>query len=137
MLLVDSEEPVVGIDPWAHLAVRDHWSRPAGATENQCHLMVQIMESWFLADPPAIRRILGPQFRESALPANARVEEIAKATVIEKLNHAARDCPKGGYRKGEDSFAILGAIEPAKIEAAAPFARRFFGVLRAGGLELD
>ena len=45
LLLVDSEEPVKLTVPWQHLKDRDGWNRPAGATDDQCHLMVQVMES--------------------------------------------------------------------------------------------
>ncbi|MGB6868083.1 MAG: DUF4276 family protein, partial [Acidobacteriaceae bacterium] len=49
VLLVDSEE-VVLTDPWKHLANRvgDGWRQPAGTTDDQVQLMVQVMESWFL-----------------------------------------------------------------------------------------
>ena len=45
LLLVDSEGPMSGSDPWAHLRNGDGWERPEPATEDQCHLMVQVMES--------------------------------------------------------------------------------------------
>ena len=45
MLLVDAERPVASSGPWGHLnAPPDSWVRPAGATDDQCHLMVQVME---------------------------------------------------------------------------------------------
>ena len=47
MLLVDAEEEVTASSAWAHLRSRDNWRRPTGATNDQCHLMVQVMESWF------------------------------------------------------------------------------------------
>lgn len=65
LLLVDSEVPVSD-SPWRHLQSRDAWSRPEGAQDEQAHLMVQVMESWFLADRPALVRHFGQGFRESA-----------------------------------------------------------------------
>ena len=55
MLLVDSEEPVRPEnqeEPWNHLAAIGavRLTRPSGATDDHVHLMVQCMESWFLAD---------------------------------------------------------------------------------------
>ena len=53
LLLVDSEGPVIPRHydkPWAHLKERDFWNQPADTTDEQAHLMVQCMESWFLAD---------------------------------------------------------------------------------------
>ena len=51
ILLVDSEEAVAAA-AWQHLATRqgDNWQRPIGASDDQAHLMVQVMEAWFLAD---------------------------------------------------------------------------------------
>lgn len=45
-LLVDAEAPVAAAGPWQHLFSRDGWICPRGATDQQCHLMVQVMESW-------------------------------------------------------------------------------------------
>jgi predicted ATPase len=61
LLLVDSEEPVETGDPWEHVAHRldDLWVRPAEATEDQLHFMVQCMEAWFLADRIASESFLG------------------------------------------------------------------------------
>ena len=47
--------------------------------------MVQIMESWFLADIDALRRFYDGGFRESALEGNPRVEEIPKTDVLRRL----------------------------------------------------
>ena len=54
MLLVDSEQEVTTSSSWTHLRSRDNWRRPPDASSDQCHLMVQVMESWFLADRPAM-----------------------------------------------------------------------------------
>lgn len=62
MLLVDSEAPISnecqqGDDkskwlPWRHLKERDGdgWEKPERSDDDDCHLMVQVMESCFLAD---------------------------------------------------------------------------------------
>jgi hypothetical protein len=50
LLLVDSEDPVqLGHTVWQHLKARDDWDQPEG-TDDQAFLMVQVMETWFLAD---------------------------------------------------------------------------------------
>ena len=79
VLLVDSEDPVDGVLPWHHLRDRDRWTQPPKAGDDSAHLMVQVMESWFLADRAALRRYFGHGFRETALPGHVAVEEIAKA----------------------------------------------------------
>lgn len=133
MLLVDAEEPVTLSDSWQHLSDRDGWDRPDGARGDHCHLMVQVMESWFLADRPALAAFYGHGFRENSLPGNLRVEEIRKDNVLRGLKAAAKSTTKGSYDKGAHSFAILGGIDPAVVESVAPAAKGFLDVLRAGG----
>ncbi len=69
LLLVDSEGPVaVGKSVWQYLSLNNkNWIRPSGAGENQAFLMVQSMETWFLADRVALRKHFGAKFRQNAL----------------------------------------------------------------------
>ena len=54
VLLVDAEDAVPERTlPKTHLARRDRWDL-SGFADEQCHLMVQMMEAWFLADPDAL-----------------------------------------------------------------------------------
>ena len=135
MLLVDAEEPLSADDPWDHLRERpgDRWERPPGAREDYCHLMVQVMESWFLADKATLARFYGSGFQENALPRNPSIEQIPKADVLAGLSRATRRTKKKSYDKGSHSFEILGEIDPSAVEGAAPFARRLLNTLRAGG----
>lgn len=134
VLLVDSEGPVAeGVGPCTHLRNRqgDGWDRPEGATDEQAHLMVQCMESWFLADPESLAGIYGNGFRPNALPRRADIERIAKQDVFAGLQNATRDCGgRRGYRKGRDSFEALAELNPDKVTAASPHAERLFDVLR-------
>ena len=69
-LLVDSEGPVVPEHSvWQHLHARDGWPRPEGAGDDRAFLMVQVMETWFLADREALRSYFGTGFGENALRA--------------------------------------------------------------------
>ncbi len=135
VLLVDSEGPVAeGAGPWTHLRNRqgDGWDRPEGATDDQAHLMVQCMEGWFLADREALRAVFGTDFRPAALPQRAEIEQIAKQDVFAGLANATRDCGgRRGYRKGRDSFDVVAALDPAKVTAASPHAKRLVDVLLA------
>ena len=133
MLLVDAEGPVGTSDPWQHLFDRDGWSRPDGASCDHCHLMVQLMESWFLADRSALVSFYGPDFRETALPQNPSVEKIRKEDVLRGLKGATRRSTKGTYHKASHSFAILGEIDSAVVESVAPSARVRLDALRTGG----
>ena len=130
MLVVDSEEPVTAAGPWEHVQARDQWARPSAATDDRCHLMVQCMEAWFLADRQSLTRYFGQDFREAALPANEQVEEIAKTDVLDGLKHATRVTQKGPYSKGKHGFDILAVLNPTMVEGAAPHARRLLEDLR-------
>ena len=129
ILLVDAEGPVTAQSTWQHLQANDGWSRPARATDDQCHLMVQVMESWFLADVNALASFYGQGFRRQALPGNPNVEQISKQDVFNRLAQATRNSGKGSYDKGAHSFAILALLEPAKVRAASLHAERFIRAL--------
>lgn len=60
--------------PQKHLGERsgDRWDKPKGARETDCHLMVQVMESWFLADREALSRFFGEGSHDNVLPAQSR-----------------------------------------------------------------
>lgn len=129
LLLVDAEEPVKGVGSWQHLKNRDGWPRPAGATDDQCHLMAQIMESWFLADRDALEEFYGQGYRGNALPQNPQIEQIAKDRVLDGLKDATRDTSKREYNKGSHSFEILARLDPEKVQDASPHAKRFVEAL--------
>ena len=133
VLLVDSEGPVAaGAGAWRHLKDRDGWDKPAGATNDHVHLMVQCMEAWFLADRPALAEYFGDGFSENSLPRRADVEKVSKQDLGRGLNAATRNSrPKGAYSKGRDSFAILVNLDPDKVADASPHAKRFLEALRA------
>lgn len=126
-LLVDSED-TVGIDlqskPWDYLRQRDHWNQPAEATHEQAHLMIQCMESWFLADQDTLRQFFGKGFNSHALPRNSKIEEIEKTDVFKSLENASRSSEKGSYGKADHSFKILEKLDSEKIIASSPSVQR-------------
>ncbi len=133
MLLVDSEGPVADpatdAQPWRHLNSHDRWERPARASDAQCHLMVQTMESWFLADRQTLGDYYGQGFRASALPADPNIEQVAKQAVDAGIAAATRSAAKGRYSKSKHSFDLLAKIDPAKVTNASPYAQRFIDAL--------
>lgn len=130
VLLVDAEGLVKSsTGPWQHLQERDRWNRPEKATDDQCHLMVQIMESWFLADVDAIERFYDDGFRTSALPPNPDIEKVSKQDVEKGLEGATRDTKKGRYHKAKHSFEILANLDPEKVREASPYAKRLIEAL--------
>lgn len=133
VLLVDSEDSV-GVEEgsWAHLKRRDNWDRPVAATDENAHLMVECMESWFLADQDELATFFGDEFYRKALPARLAVEDIPKKDVLNGLKAATRNCgKKGEYHKGRHSFKILSCLDPEKVTAASPHARRLVETLLA------
>lgn len=118
VLLVDSEDSVTSHGPWQHLKARreDNWDRPIGTEDNQCHLMVQSMESWFLADRQTLESFYRQGFQGSALPADPNIERIAKRDVLASLNQATRNTRKGQYSKGKHSFWPPGGIESGQSD---------------------
>ena len=131
VLLVDSEDSV-GVEEgsWAHLKRRDNWDKPVAATDENAHLMVQCMESWFLADQDELATFFGDGFHPKALPARPKVEDISKKDVMDSLKAASRHCgKKGEYNKGRHSFNILSCLDPAKVTASSPHAKRLIATL--------
>jgi len=126
VLLVDSEGPISArANPWNYLASRDHWKQP-DATNDQCHLMVQFMESWFVADLTALSQFYGHHFNARALPHNANIEAIAKKDVERSLKQATKNTSKGGYHKIRHGAEILGMIDAQRVRAASRFCDRLF-----------
>ena len=133
-LLVDSEGPVAPRHSvWQHLHARDRWVRPAEAGDDRAFLMVQVMETWFLADRGALRSYFGAGFGEKALKAWCNLEDVPKSTVLEALERATASCRKRYSKgsKGKVSFELLARVDPARIEAACPHAKAFLNELRA------
>lgn len=133
MLLVDSEEAVADADtPWQHVSKRDRWSRPACAADDSLCLMVQCMEAWLVADTDNLKAYYGQGFNLRKLPRRPEVERIPKADLYAALDSATRNCKKGSYgrSKGRHSFGILATVDPAKVAAASPHAKRLLETLQ-------
>lgn len=132
LLLVDSEDLVSqGNAAWTHLTARDGWVRPADAGDGDVFLMVCCMETWFLADREALKKFFHDCWRDNAVPQWPNLEQISKASILEKLALATADCGKTAYAKGKRSFEILKVIDPAIVEAKCPGAKRLLDRLRA------
>ena len=130
LLLVDSEDSVEeGHSVWQHLERRDGWRRPPGAAEDQAFLMVQVMETWFLADRDLLRRYFGSALRESHLRQWPVLEAIPKSTVFDTLEKATAGCLKR-YSKGKVSYELLGLLNPQSVESASPHAEELLNRLR-------
>jgi len=131
ILLVDSEA-AVGDDrnAWTHLKMRDNWDCPDSAIEENAHLMVQCMESWFLADRKTLAKFYGQGFNSNALPKQANIEKIPKTDVNQGLDAATRYTKtKGKYHKTRHGFDLLAQIDPRKVRDVSEFAENLCLVL--------
>lgn len=103
-------------------------------TDDQCHLMVQIMESWFLADIDALKNFYGNEFKENKLPKTQNIEKVGKVEVETKLKGATKNTKKGEYHKIHHGSEILQTVNPRKVRDAASFCNKLFEVI-AGKIE--
>jgi hypothetical protein len=94
-----------------------------GCDPDSIFWMVQIMESWFLADVDALKALFGGSLSKG----NPNVEEIPKADVLERLRKAAN----GEYHKVKHGAKLLALIDPARVRKAAPHCDRMFTVILA------
>lgn len=131
ILLVDGEAPVADDHgSWTHLKVRDNWDCPPSATDDNAHLMVQCMESWFLAVQKTLAQFYGQGFNLNALPKQTNIEKIPKNDVTQGLEAATRHTKtKGKYHKTRHGFDILTQIEPHKVRQASEHAEQLVTVL--------
>ncbi|MCC5623222.1 DUF4276 family protein [Nostoc sp. CHAB 5715] len=140
VLLVDAESPVDStVTPWEHLRNRteDHpWILDAVNFEDDwCHLMVQTMEAWFIADIDALREFYGEGFREDTiLQGMARyhsVEKVSKVTLKVWLEAATRRTDKKKYHKTNHAPELLELLDVARVRQASPYCDRLFTTLAA------
>ena len=132
LLLVDSEEPVApGHTVWDHLQSRHQhrFAKPTDADGQSAFLMVQAMETWFVADPPALQRFFGSSLDTSVFQDLPPLETILKEDALDKLRQATLRC-RQHYSKGRRSYGILAEIDPETVAAACPHARQLLDYLR-------
>jgi hypothetical protein len=127
VLLVDSEGPVT--QPlWNHFRSKDGWNTP-NISEDHCHLMVQVMEAWFIADVDTLVRFYGTDFRRGAIPRQRDVEAIDKKRIERALRDATRSTQKGAYQKIRHGAELLRRIVPERVRSRAYHCDRLFFTL--------
>ena len=94
--------------------------------ENQCHLMIHLMESWFFADKDKLVEFYGQHFNRNALSRNRNVEKVAKTDVETGLANATRNTQKGEYHKTKHGAKLLELINPNLVRNAAPYCEKLF-----------
>lgn len=124
VLLVDSEAPI-NKPPWEHLKLRDNWDSP-NVDDIHCHLMVQSMEAWLIADVEALKKYYRQGFKENAIPKNPNVEKIPKDLLEPSLKAASCNTTKGEYRKIQHAAKLLEMIDVVKVRKASDHCDRLF-----------
>lgn len=113
VLLVDSEGPV-HTGRRDHLKARDRWDLE-GVAEDQCHLMVQAMEAWLVADPEIVRTFYGQGFNSNPLPNPGNIETAEVSRLLSALKEASRHTQKGEYGKIKHGSELLKKASPAAV----------------------
>jgi hypothetical protein len=88
--------------------------------------MVQVMETWFLADRQTLRDYYGQGFMENRLPGNTDVEQIPKDDVESRLAAATEPTKKGKYHKTRHAPDLLAMIDVSKLRSVSPACDRLF-----------
>jgi hypothetical protein len=127
LLLVDAELAVHG-EPRSHLQEHEGWDL-GEATRDTCHLMVQVMEAWLIADPETLAAFFGEGFRDNALPGGQDVEQVRKTDLMNGLRMATRDSRRGRYHKIQHGPKVLGRLDPRKVWDRAQHCDRLFRFL--------
>ncbi|GBE93127.1 DUF4276 family protein [Nostoc cycadae] len=130
VLLVDAEAPVKVESPWQHLKLRDNWNKPSEVDDSQCHLMVQAVEAWFIADIETLKKFYGQGFKENAISKNPNVETIAKDNLEPSLKAATSQTTKGEYHKINHASKLLELLDVATVRQASPYCDRLFTTLQ-------
>ncbi len=128
VLLVDSETQVDVPTPTAHLAARDGWNFH-GADGDMVHLMVQMMETWIVADPDALKAYYGQGFRANTLPRHQNLEEVSKRNIEQALDRATHGTQKEEYHKIKHAKDLLQRIDPMTVREKCPHCERLFDTL--------
>ena len=124
ILLLDSDMPFNG-----SLVELCHSKSLDPSREASVFWMVQIMESWFLADLAALRAYYGNSLQEEDLRGNPRVEDRPKEDVYYGLKSATQETKRGEYHKTKHAPSLLAAVEVSLVRAAAPNCDRMFRII--------
>jgi hypothetical protein len=125
ILLVDSEDFVKVVSPKQHLIARDGWNLD-NIDDDNIHLMVQVMESWLIADIDTLAEYYGQNFNRNVIPLTNNVEDVSKDNVESVLKRATRNTSKGEYHKIKHGPAILEKLDAFTVRRKAPSCERLY-----------
>lgn len=89
--------------------------------------MVELMESWFLADPEAVEIYYG--LSSNSMQRTADVERLSKRDVQRRLKQVTRRTSKGEYHKVKHAPYLLQRLDAQRVQACAEHCRELFNRL--------
>jgi hypothetical protein len=128
VLLVDSDATVKHT-PRKHLQTQNSNWKLQSIADEQCHLMVQMMEAWIVADIEALEVYYGQGFRRTSIPRTTDVERIDRVQLMRALKSATRKTQKGEYSKTGHAPDLLERLDASKVRTAARHCEILFAVL--------
>ncbi len=88
--------------------------------------MVELMESWFLADPKMLSDYYGAGFLVNRIGERADVERMPKADVLNLLKRATKKTNKGEYHKVKHAPFLLEKLDSNRVRDRAEHCRQLF-----------
>jgi len=129
LFLVDAEGPLKDVDPRKHLEATDGWDCPHPTASY--HLMVQVMESWLIADASALAAFVserGGHVDAESLPDVENVEQLSKRRANQAITRAMLQFDTR-YRKIDHVVALLKVVDPEVVRKRAPHCNHLFTTL--------
>ena len=123
-LLVDAEASL-SKSALKHVVERDQWNLN-GVVEGDVHLMVQVMETWLVADPEMLAAFYGQHFHEASLPKHQHLESVSKSDVAAGLQKATKDTKAGPYHKIRHARHLLERVRSDRVRPRCPNCDRVF-----------
>jgi hypothetical protein len=121
LLLLDSEGPLE--------VISERQRQVASFDGANVFWMIELMESWFLADCDALEKYYGQGFNSNALPGNRQVQNISKKDVIDGLKRATEKTKPGRYHKTKHAPNLLALVDSDLVRTAASECQRLFDAL--------
>ncbi|MGA3025137.1 MAG: DUF4276 family protein [Bryobacteraceae bacterium] len=120
ILLLDSEGPAGG------KVYKERLEEIPEEARGCVFWMVQIMESWFLADPDALARFYKQGFGRNLFKQWNDVEAVPKADVETILHDATQQTKSGRYHKTAHAPRLLKLIDPDRVRQKSAHCREMF-----------
>ncbi len=141
ILLVDSEGKISqDQSPWQYLETnkQDKW-QSLNLSDDHCHLMVQTMEAWFIADLETLRQFYGDNFVDTKIINGLEndkdnIENVTKYNLQKWIEHATKHCKNidgssKKYNKSQHPPKLLAIINVEKVRKKCYWCNRIFRTL--------